>query len=306
MLILFCKEGQDMNEILKYMPQNMALSLKQYINSQGINEIRLRSGNYLILRFNGREIVTEYMVSKEDILNILLSISKNSIYSIQNDINNGYLTIKGGHRVGVTGEVVLEDGNIKNIKNISSMNIRIAREIKGAASKLLNYVVCGNNIQNTLIVSPPGCGKTTMLRDLIRQISSIGRNVSLIDERGEIASMYNGAPMLDVGVRTDVMSFCPKHIGMMLVTRSMGPDVIATDEIGSSKDVEAIKNATLTGVNLLLTMHGKDINDLKKNKEMLQIITQGYFDIIVFLSNKNGVGTIERIVKGKGDFSVCC
>lgn len=295
-----------MNEILKYMPQNMALALKQYINSQGINEIRLRSGNCLILRFNGREIITEYMVSKEDILNILLSISKNSIYSIQNDINNGYLTIKGGHRVGVTGEVVLECGNVKNIKNISSMNIRIAREIKGAASKLMNYVVSGNNVQNTLIVSPPGCGKTTILRDLIRQISSIGRNVALIDERGEIASMYNGTPMLDVGGRTDVMSFCPKHIGMMLVTRSMGPDVIATDEIGSDKDIEAIKNATLTGVNLLLTMHGKDINDLKKNKEMLQIINDGYFDIIVFLSNRNGVGTIERILKGKGDFSVCC
>jgi len=306
MLILFCKEGQDMNEILKYMPQNMALALKQYINSQGINEIRLRSGNCLILRFNGREIITEYMVSKEDILNILLSISKNSIYSIQNDINNGYLTIKGGHRVGVTGEVVLECGNVKNIKNISSMNIRIAREIKGAASKLMNYVVSGNNVQNTLIVSPPGCGKTTILRDLIRQISSIGRNVALIDERGEIASMYNGTPMLDVGGRTDVMSFCPKHIGMMLVTRSMGPDVIATDEIGSDKDIEAIKNATLTGVNLLLTMHGKDINYLKKNKEMLQIINDGYFDIIVFLSNRNGVGTIERILKGKGDFSVCC
>lgn len=295
-----------MDEILRYMPSNICVVLKEYTNTQGINEIRLRTGKKLILRFNSKEIITEYVVSKEDILNILLGISKNSIYSIQNDINNGFLTIKGGHRVGVTGEVVIENGSIKNIKNISSMNIRIAREIKGAANKLIGYVTNGNSMVNTLIISPPGCGKTTMLRDLIRQISNMGKNVSLIDERGEIASVYNGVCMLDIGERTDIMSFCPKHIGMMLVTRSMAPDVIATDEIGSSFDVEAIKNAVLTGVNLLLTAHGKDLEDLKKNKEMMGIIKDGYFDVLVFLSNRNGVGTIEKIIKGKGDFSVCC
>lgn len=295
-----------MDEILKHMPSNIYAVLKEYINTQGINEIRLRTGKKLILRFNSKEIITEYVVSKDDILNILLGISKNSIYSIQNDINNGFLTIKGGHRVGVTGEVVIENGSIKNIKNISSMNIRIAREIKGVANKLINNIVDGNDVLNTLIISPPGCGKTTMLRDLIRQLSNMGQNISLIDERGEIASVYNGVSMLDIGERTDVMSFCPKHMGIMLVTRSMAPDVIATDEIGSKEDVEAIKNATLTGVNLLLTAHGRNLNDLKKNKEMMEIIKDEYFDVIVFLSNRNGVGTIEKIIKGKGDFSVCC
>ena len=290
-----------MEEILKYMPKVMAECIKKYIGNQGINEIRLRTGKPLILKFTTREIITEYIVTKEDILNILVNISKNSIYSIQNDINNGFLTIKGGHRVGVTGEIVLDEDRIKNIKNISSMNIRVAREIKGAANKLITNIVSGNNICNTLIVSPPGCGKTTMLRDLIRQISNIGKNVALIDERGEIASMYDGSPMLDVGMRTDVMSFCPKHKGILLVTRSMGPDIIATDEIGGKEDVEAIKNATHAGVNLLFTMHGKDINDLRKNKDMMQVIEDGYFDMIVFLSNRYGVGTIEKIVKGKGD-----
>jgi len=294
-----------MEDILKYMPHNIYEVLKEYVNTSGINEIRLRTGNNIILKFSGEEIIIKYMVSKEDILSILLSVSKNSIYSIQNDINNGFLTIKGGHRVGVTGEVVLEEGRIKNIKNISSMNIRIAREIKGAANKLIGYVVSGNDVSNTLIVSPPGCGKTTMLRDLIRQISNMGKNISLIDERGELASMHDSKVMLDVGTRTDVMSFCPKHMGMMLVTRSMGPDIIATDEIGSALDIEAIKNATLTGVNLLLTAHGKDLNDIKRNEEMMEIINNGYFDVIVFLSNRNGVGTIEKIMKGKGDFSVC-
>lgn len=294
-----------MEDILKYMPRNIYEVLKEYANTYGINEIRLRTGNNIILKFCGKEIITKYVVAKEEILNILLGISKNSIYSIQNDINNGFLTIKGGHRVGVTGEVVLEDGKIKNIKNISSMNIRIAREIKGAANKLIGYIVNGNNISNTLIVSPPGCGKTTILRDLIRQISNMGKNISLIDERGELASMYEGKAMLDIGSRTDVMSFCPKHLGITLVTRSMGPDIIATDEIGSMLDVDAIKNATLTGVNLLLTMHGRDLNDLKRNKEMTEIIAEGYFDVIVFLSSRYGAGTIEKIMKGKGDLSVC-
>ena len=294
-----------MEEILKYMPKDMSECLKKYISSQGINELRLRTGKNLIIRFCSREIITEYRVTSEDILNILINISKNSIYSIQNDINNGFLTIKGGHRVGVTGEVVLDGNKIKNIKNISSMNIRVAREIKGAANKIITSVINGNNINNTLIVSPPGCGKTTMLRDIVRQISNLGRNVALIDERGEIASVYNGIPMLDVGIRTDVMSFCPKHKGITLVTRSMGPDVIATDEIGSKEDIEAIKNAALTGVNLLFTLHGKNINDLKKNSDVYKVINDGYFDLIVFLSNRNGVGTIERIMKGKGDFCVC-
>lgn len=294
-----------MNDILKYMPQEINRLLSQYANTDGINEIRLRVGKPVILKFSSKEIALEYEVKKEDILNILLSISKNSIYSIQNDINNGFLTIKGGHRVGVTGEVVLDGENIKNIKNISSMNIRIAREIKGAANKLIDYVTDGKQVVNTLIVSPPGCGKTTILRDLVRQISNKGKNISLIDERGEIASMYNGNSMLDTGKRTDVMSFCPKHIGIMLVTRSMGPDVIATDEIGGAKDIEAIKNARLTGVSLLLTMHGKDMRDLSKNKEMMQIINDGYFEVIVFLSSRNGVGTIEKIIKGRGDISAC-
>lgn len=294
-----------MEEILRYMPPNIKEVLKRYVGNSGINEIRLRAGKNLILRFYAKEIVTEYLVKVEDILNILLSISKNSIYSIQNDINNGFLTIVGGHRVGVTGEVVLENERIKNIKNISSMNIRIAREIKGAANKLINLILENGNIKNTLIVSPPGAGKTTMLRDLVRQVSNFGKNVALIDERGEIASVYNGKAMLDVGVRTDVMSFCPKHIGINLVIRSMGPDVIAVDEVGSSLDVEAIKNATLSGTSLIFTMHGKNMQDLRKNKEMKEIIENGYFDVIVFLSNRNEVGTVEEILKGTGEFNVC-
>lgn len=294
-----------MEEILRYMPPSINGILKSYLGNSGINEIRLRADKNLILRFNAREIITEYVVRVEDILNILLSISKNSIYSIQNDINNGFLTIVGGHRVGVTGEVVLENGKIKNIKNISSMNIRIAREIKGAANKLINLVLADKGINNTLIVSPPGVGKTTMLRDLVRQVSNFGKNVALIDERGEIASVYNGKAMLDVGTRTDVMSFCPKHIGINLVTRSMGPDVIATDEIGNALDVEAIKSAALSGVNLIFTMHGKDISDLKRNREIKKIIEEGYFDIIVFLSNREKVGTIDKVLKGIGDFNVC-
>lgn len=291
-----------LNEITKYLPNELASMISKIV-CDGIREIRIRVSKKVKVLTNSTEITLEYVPTLQDILNILVNVSKNSIYAIQNDINNGFIIVPGGHRIGICGEVVLLDGKIKNIKNINSLNIRIANEIYGASRKILPYIVLDNNrIRNTLIVSPPGCGKTTILRDLIRELSNgieklnfKGKNVGLVDERGEIAAVYLGKNSLDVGERTDIMSNCKKDIGLKMLIRSMAPDIVATDEIGKKEDIFAIEDAALSGVSFIFTMHAKDYQDVIKKPYINALIDKNIFSCVVVLSNRNGVGTIEDI-----------
>lgn len=297
-----------LEEIYKVLPISMLEKIKKIGSTTNITEIRLRVGRNILLVISDVEVEVDYIVSLKDMLDILVKVSKNSIYAIQNEINNGFVVINGGHRIGICGEVVIENGKIKNIKNINSMNIRVARQLIGVADKVMPYIVNNGNVQNTIIISPPGCGKTTILRDIVRQISSgakilnfKGKNVGLVDERGEIAAVSLGIPNLDVGLRTDIMSNVPKSIGMQMLVRSMGIDVIATDEIGGKEDFEAIKYANSSGVNLLFTMHGNDIRDVYKKEEIKKLLNDGIFSVAIILSRKNGVGTIEKICDLKGE-----
>ena len=297
-----------LEEIYKVLPISMLEKIKKMGSTTNITEIRLRVGRNILLVTSDVEVEVDYIVSLKDMLDILVKVSKNSIYAIQNEINNGFVVINGGHRIGICGEVVTENGNIKNIKNINSMNIRVARQLIGVADKVMPYIVNNGNVQNTIIISPPGCGKTTILRDIVRQISSgvkildfKGKNVGLVDERGEIAAVSLGIPNLDVGLRTDIMSNVPKSIGMQMLVRSMGIDVIATDEIGGKEDFEAIKYANSSGVNLVFTMHGNDISDVYKKEEIKKLLNDGIFSVAIILSRKKGVGTIEKICDLKGE-----
>lgn len=297
-----------LEEIYKVLPISMLEKIKKIGSTTNITEIRLRVGRNILLVTSDVEVEVDYIVNLKDMLDILVKVSKNSIYAIQNEINNGFVVINGGHRIGICGEVVIENGKIKNIKNINSMNIRVARQLIGVADKVMPYIVNNGNVQNTIIISPPGCGKTTILRDIVRQISSgvkildfKGKNVGLVDERGEIAAVSLGIPNLDVGLRTDIMSNVPKSIGMQMLVRSMGIDVIATDEIGGKEDFEAIKYANSSGVNLVFTMHGNDISDVYKKEEIKKLLNDGIFSVAIILSRKKGVGTIEKICDLKGE-----
>ncbi len=287
------------------MPRYIAEEIVHLNCNNSITEIRIRSKNKIIVICGKNEFVLDLVASPKIILDILLNVSKMSIYAIQTDLNNGFVVIRGGHRIGVCGEVVYENGKIKNIKNICSLNIRVAHQIFGCADTVMPQIIVNGIFQNTLIVSPPGCGKTTLLRDIVRLLSNgiktlgfSGKNVSLIDERGEIASCYEGVPTLDIGIRTDVMSNIDKSTGMSMVIRSMAPDIIATDEIGSSDDVLSIKAAILSGVKVIFTMHGDSLKSILENPNIKELLDMNIFSKIILLSSGKIPGIVEKIYDG--------
>ena len=288
---------KSLEELIKYFPINIYNLLNNTINQnkkieEELQEIRIRCNRPIILRLRNMEILIEYNISQKEILQTIEKLCENSIYAYKNQICEGFITVKGGHRVGITGSAVIENGKIINIKYITSLNFRIAREVIGCSRRILGQVidVKENTINNTLIVSPPGKGKTTLLRDLIRNISNgveelgfIGKNCCVVDERGEIAAMYQGVPQNDIGLRTDVIENISKAKGMKMLIRSMAPEVIACDEIGSKEDVEAIKEALISGVKGIFTMHGKTLEDIKKNKEINELIENKQIEKIIFI-----------------------
>ncbi len=258
-----------------------------------------------MLIFSDKEIILPLKICIEDIRIIINKMSKFSIFAFEEDIKQGFITINGGHRIGITGEWVFENGNIKYLKNISSLNIRISREVLGFGKKFINYIYNHDSIVNTLIISPPRCGKTTLLRDLSRIISNgesplnKGFKVSIVDERSEIAASFQGVPQLDVGIRTDVYDNCLKSKGIILAIRSMAPEVIICDEIGTKEDFESILIAYNSGVSIISTIHGNCEEDFYRKLRMcgMSIDVEKIFKCILVLNNKNGVGTLEKIKK---------
>jgi len=251
-------------------------------NIRNIREIRMRAGKNIILVTDGSIYKTNLYASKEDVISVIQNASCSSVYAFVDEIKNGFITLKGGHRIGICGRAVIKKGEITNIVDFSGINIRIAKEIKGCANKLAEI----SKGESTLIISPPGCGKTTILRDFAR-ILGAKSNVCIVDERGEIAASYRGIPQFDVGLMTDVLDLCPKKEGIEIVLRGMSPQYIITDEIGKG-DVTAVNKGLLCGVKFILSAHGDSISDTLKRLDFEQVADK--FGCIVTIG-KNGIIT---------------
>ena len=266
---------------------------------KNLEEIRIRAGSHIVLYASGKEYELEckngIKLDNYIINNIFNSLLNYSAYAYQEELSNGYITIEGGHRVGICGRTVMENGKVKTIKDISSINIRRSREIIGVSDPCMGYLMRGKRqIYNTLIISPPKCGKTTLLRDMIRNFSAMGFQVGVCDERSEISGMYNGQSSYNLGARTDILDGCPKDKGMIMLIRSMSPDLIATDEIGKKEDCHAIEAAICAGIKLLTTIHGSCYEDVI-GSGIGEMVEKGVFERLIFLSNVPAIGTIAAI-----------
>lgn len=281
---IFKKLPVSIGENIRTLPSEIITSLE---------EIRIRTGSGIRIISGGREFAVDSIPIDYDIMNrILNSLLNHSYYAYEEELAKGYITIEGGHRVGICGRAVLDRGRVHLIKDISSVNIRCSREIVGIAEPLKSDITD----RNVLVASPPGCGKTTLLRDITRLLSSSGRQVSVCDERSEIAGTYLGQSAYDIGPRTDILDGCPKAEGMMMLIRSMGPDVIVTDEIGTAEDAAAIEAAVCAGINIVASVHGSLYEEVAASR-IGGMVRDGTFSRLIFLTNNPRTGTVKEVMK---------
>jgi len=288
-------------------------------SARRIQEFRLRQDRPLSVLLEEKDVfVTDkgefttdpmgaYFVSKSDIERVFQNITRHSVYALEEELRNGYITVSGGHRVGFTGEAVVVNGRVKNLKNISCINIRVGRQVKGCAKKVLPWIIDQETktVKHTLLISPPKCGKTTLLTDIIRQLSCgipelsfPGVNVGVVDERSELAGCYLGVPQKDIGPRSDILDRCPKAEGMYMLVRAMSPQVIATDEIGRPEDVAAVQEVLNAGIKLITSVHGSGVTDIKRRPVLKEIMAMQLFERLIVLSRLEGVGTLEAVIDG--------
>lgn len=312
--------GVREEKIIRWFGERVSIILRKSFSWLGglneIEEIRLRINQPLLIRTGKSEFFLTpsgqnglrehaYIVKKDDLIEALERMTNSSLYAAEEELRNGFLTLPGGHRVGITGETLVEHGTIRTLRNISALNTRIANEQNSKLTSFLPSLLDRQRFCHTLLVSPPRAGKTTLLRQLVKslsdgiaEISLAGQTVGVVDERSEIAGMWQGIPSFDLGCRTDILDRCPKAQGISMLIRSMSPAVIAVDELGSPDDATAVRDAVRCGVRILATAHAGSLEELTQRAYMRDLLQDNTFERIVVLSRSKGPGTIETIHDG--------
>ena len=287
------------------------LLIEEKPNYDSIYEIRLRTGKPLFLVYSGGERYLKikgrepYLVTGQDLKETLEYVSGYSLYACEDEIRQGYISVQGGHRVGVAGKVILDGNHIRGMKYISCINVRLSHQVPGCADAVMPYIQDGEHLSHTLIISPPRGGKTTLLRDVIRQLSNgrediPGVTVGVVDERSELAGSWQGIPQNDLGLRTDILDACPKAEGMQMLVRAMSPDVVAVDELGREEDFRAVESVIHCGCCLIATAHGNSLEDVLRQPFFQKLKEMEIFEKYIVLGGRNQVGAIKGIYDGKG------
>ncbi|RIU96063.1 stage III sporulation protein AA [Oceanobacillus picturae] len=297
-----------MKEIIRLFPEGLQAPLQKHIAGRWneLQEIRCRLNKQLEIILNTRnEWDTAITLTKQDFTYMVNQLSEFSLYRMEDELREGYITIEGGHRIGIAGKVNTMQGAVKAIQHITFLNIRVAKERIGCADKIMPSLYHQDYL-NTLFVGPPQTGKTTLLRDTARQIASGWKNISarkvgIVDERSEIAGSIKGVPQHNIGPRADVMDACPKAEGMMMMIRSMSPEVLVVDEIGSKKDVQALLEAINAGVIIISSIHGKSLEELKKRPSLYNLFEQHVFQRFILLDRKQIPGQVSKVYNEYGE-----
>jgi stage III sporulation protein AA len=297
----------------KIVPKRIWDAIVNRLNMDKLYEIRLRSGGAVSLNYGGKycyigangltdDYAQAYVCGQDMLQDVVMRATDYSIYAATKQINDGYISVQGGIRLGISGYVVWDKHEIRAVKQYSAINIRIPHQVVDCCKNSFGYIYDGGAVYNTLLISPPGAGKTTYLRDVARLLGQVRPivNVLLVDERSEIAACYNGQPQLQVGGNTDVISNCTKSFAFEQGIRAMRPDVIMTDEIANEQDIKSIRYAMTAGVKVIASIHAYDMQDLYNKVGLKAVLDSKVFDRYIVLSSQPQVGTVQQVLDSEG------